>query len=101
MYNLKLGIRVKFDETFYSTLDEVKKCKYDSVDFDLCYLWGEADKQDKWFENIEEGLTAIKESGLYFNGVHISYGKRWDISNFFTPSFLQRATKRRSFSMLS
>ena len=80
MYKLKLGISVKLGDGFAENIKEIKESGFDSVDLDLCGFWSERDKEIKLYEKLEEGLETIKNSGLYFNAVHISFGVFWDFS---------------------
>lgn len=81
MYKLKLGISVKLGDDLAENIKGIKEIGFDSVDFDLCRFWSERDKEIKLYEKLEEGLETVKNSGLYFNGVHVSFGTFWDFSD--------------------
>jgi len=82
MYKLRLGKSIGFmSEDFYERLAEVKSLGYDSLDFDLCGKWIWRDLEIEGYKSIREGLEAVKKSGLYFNGVHVSFGHHWDFSS--------------------
>jgi sugar phosphate isomerase/epimerase len=81
MYKLKLGKSVPIrDQNFYEIITEMKAVGFDSADMDFCqggYIYSEEDGAE-----VEKRLEALKDSGLFFNGVHIPYGKRGsDISD--------------------
>ena len=80
MYKLKLGISVKLGDDFAENIKKIKETGFDSVDLDLCRFWSERDKEIKLYEELGEGLETVRNSGLYFNAVHISFGTFWDFS---------------------
>ena len=81
MYKLKLGRSLSFDnDQFYGELEKLSQLKYDSLDFDLCAHWTDEAKENELYKHLEKGLDAIRGSGLFFNGVHLSFGPRWDYS---------------------
>ena len=80
MKKWRVGISVKFDEDFDEKISAVEKAGFDSVDFDLCRYWRERDEEIELYKHLEKGLERIKNSNLFFNGVHISFGKYWDFS---------------------
>lgn len=81
MYKLRLGKSIGFlKEDFYERLDEAKALGYDSLDFDLCGKWTKREEEIEGYKLLRNGLEAVKASGLYFNGVHISFGRHWDFS---------------------
>ena len=79
-FDWKIGISIHFDENFCENLDAAKAAGFNSIDFDLCIYWTKRDKEIELYKHLEEGLEKIKESGIYFNAVHISFGPNWDIS---------------------
>ena len=82
MYKLRLGKSIGFvNDGYRDLLNNAKAEGLESTDFDLCnkWLWKEPDTDIR--SELEKGLTALKESGLYFNGVHIPFGRDWDFSD--------------------
>lgn len=80
MYKLKLGRSVNLG-AMEDTPKKLENLGYDSLDLDLALFWKERDKEIKTYElYLESALNAIKNSKLYFNGVHISFGPNWDFS---------------------
>ena len=81
MYKLRLGRSIGFmKEDFYERLNEAKALGYDSLDFDLCGKWTKREEEIEGYKTLRDGLEAVKASGLYFNGVHVSFGRNWDFS---------------------
>ena len=81
MYKLRLGKSVGFcSDNYYETLDEMVKNGFDSGDFDIASKWHLPEEEAEHYKTLEKGLDAFQKSGLYLNGVHISFGKNWDIS---------------------
>jgi len=79
MYRLKLGKSVKIlKEEYYDELKSMKNLGFESIDVDLCDVGFFNELYQ--FEEIEKRMQALKDSGLYFNAVHIPYGTQWDIS---------------------
>ncbi len=76
----KIGKSLSLDSNFSKELEKMKEAGFDSVDFDLCKYWTDREKEIELYKSMEDGLNAIKNSGLYFNGVHVSFGNEWDIS---------------------
>lgn len=85
MYKLKLGTSLTFyregkvNPQFGERLDELKRLGFDSVDFDLTNLWTREEIL-KAHEEFPRGLAAIKERGLYLNGIHLPFGHFRDYS---------------------
>ncbi|MBQ9806001.1 MAG: sugar phosphate isomerase/epimerase [Clostridia bacterium] len=81
MYQLRLSKSIGFlNDSFYEDLKEAVALGYDALDFDLCAKWKEREAEIEGYKSLREGLEAVKASGLYFNGVHISFGHHWDFS---------------------
>ena len=80
MKKWRVGISVKLDDDFEDNIKAVEKAGFDSVDFDLCKYWSNREKEIELYKKIEWGLEIIKNSKLFFNGVHISFGPNWDFS---------------------
>ena len=78
--NWRLGISIHFNEDFSEKIYTAKAAGFESVDFDLCLYWTNREKEIELYKGLESGLDAIRESGMYFNSVHISFGPNWDIS---------------------
>ena len=79
MYKLKLGKSVRvFDGDYYEVLENLKAYGFESVDVDLCAC-GFFNRAEE-LEELKKRMSVLKESGLFFNGVHIPYGTEWDIS---------------------
>ena len=82
MYKLRLGRSVALiNDNFYDALNEIKSLGYDSLDFDLCGKWVWEDQAADGYKAMRKGLEAVKELGLYFNGVHVPFGRAWDFSS--------------------
>ena len=79
-FGWRIGISIHFSDSFEEELAKAKDAGFSSVDFDLCQFWTKRDKEIELYTRLEEGLEAIKRSGLYFNAVHISFGPNWDVS---------------------
>ena len=79
-HNWKIGISIHFDEHFSENIDAVRAAGFDAIDFDLCIYWTKRDKEIQLYKHLEAGLEKVKESGLYFNAVHVSFGPNLDIS---------------------
>ena len=80
-FDWKIGKSLHFGENFCDEVDKLVEAGFDSIDFDLCKFWTDRQKEVALYESLETGLEKIRESGLYFNAVHISFGPNWDISN--------------------
>ena len=76
----KLGISIHFKDDFTEKLNAAKEAGFESVDFDLCIYWTNREREIELYKDLESGLDAIKESGMYFNAVHISFGPNWNVS---------------------
>ena len=82
MYKLRLGKSIGFKkEDYYDRLAEAVELGFDSVDFDICGKWATPEQEAEGYKGITKGLEALKDSGLYFNGVHIPFGRDWDFSS--------------------
>lgn len=85
MYKLKLGNFIclfrdgKKDETYLSRLDEMKKQGFDSVDFDMTFLYTQ-EEISLAYDDIRKGLKEIRERGFYLNGIHLPFGHHRDYS---------------------
>ena len=81
-YYLPLGRSLNFELDNY--VEELKKAEnlgFYSIDFDLCNFWrSPAEVEREKYEMIEERLDLLKATKLVLNGVHISFGPRWDPS---------------------
>ena len=80
MKRYKLGKSISFGDDFDENVKKMKDAGFESIDFDLCRFWYERENEIELYKNIEKGLETIKNSGLYFNAVHISFGVYWDFS---------------------
>lgn len=82
MYRLRLGSSIKFSDTdFYEKLAEAKTLGFDAVDFDIAGFCDEREKEIENYKHLAEGLAAVKSSGLFLNGVHLSFGVDWNFAN--------------------
>lgn len=79
-HNWKIGISLHFDEHFSENVDAVCAAGFDAIDFDLCVYWTNREREIELYKHLEEGLDKVKDSRLYFNAVHVSFGPNWDIS---------------------
>lgn len=81
MYKLKLGKSIRFGgDDYYEEIRTARERGLESVDFDLCTFWTQREREIEEYKELEPKLEALKASGLYFNGVHISFGRHWDFS---------------------
>lgn len=81
MYKLRLGKSLSlFRDGFAEQVKEAASLGFDAMDLDLCALWPHRDKEIEAMKGLAAGLEITKNSGLYFNGVHISFGPHWDFS---------------------
>ncbi|MBE5731854.1 MAG: sugar phosphate isomerase/epimerase [Clostridiales bacterium] len=80
MGKYRVGKSLSWDENFCVELEKMKEAGFEAVDFDLCKFRHDREKELENYKNMEDGLDAIKRSGLFFNGVHVSFGNEWDIS---------------------
>lgn len=80
-YRLRLGKSIAFcSKNFSDQLNEAKRLHFDTVDFDIAGSWSKPEEENEYYEKTEEGMAAVAEAGIPVNGVHISFGVRWDIS---------------------
>lgn len=80
-YRLRLGASISFTlKNFKQRIEEVKKAGFDTIDLDLCSQWRFPRKEKKAYETLEDRFNDVKEAGMKINGVHISFGKYWNIS---------------------
>ncbi len=81
MFRLRSGFSLKFtDENYLKHLEEAVEEKFDAVDFDIAGKWYAEEEEKEYYKHLEDGLKALKNTPLTLNGVHISFGNRWDIS---------------------
>ena len=81
MFSLRLGTSVYFcKEDYYERLAEMERLGFDAGDFDITSKWFEPDEEEEYYKNLEKGLDAFQKTGMFLNGVHISFGNDWDIS---------------------
>ena len=81
MYKLRLGKSIGLLKGgFYEIMSAAREDGLESVDFDLCGKWNNENGEIDEYKEIERGLEAVKASGLYFNGVHVPFGRDWDFS---------------------
>lgn len=82
MYQLRLGTSLSlFRDGFSDQLKQAVSLGFDAVDLDLCAFWPEREREIEAMKGLEAGLEAVKASGLYFNGVHISFGNHWNFAH--------------------
>ncbi len=82
MYKLKLGTSISlFDADFQARVMEAKALGFASMDLDLCTFWPHREKEIEAMKGLEAGLEFVKNSGLFFNGVHISFGNHWNFAH--------------------
>ena len=82
MYQLRLGTSLSlFRDGFADKLREAKELGFDSMDLDLCAFWPHREKEIEAMRGLVNGLEMVKSSGLYFNGVHISFGDHWNFAH--------------------
>ena len=81
MYKLKVGKSIGLaKDDFYDVIKNAKADGLESVDFDLCGKLTWRDRSSEAYKDPEKALEAVKASGLFFNGVHIPFGRQWDFS---------------------
>lgn len=80
MNKYRVGKSVQLSYDFENELKRIKEAGFDSVDFDLCKFWPDREKELELYKSMDAGLKVLEQSGLYFNGVHVSFGDNWDIS---------------------
>ena len=82
-FTLRLGRSIGFcqDDGFYRLLQECKDLGYDTFDFDIAGAWPNEEKENAHYSHLEWGMEYVKKVGLPVNGVHISFGTRWDYSD--------------------
>ncbi|MBO4262945.1 MAG: hypothetical protein J5903_04095, partial [Clostridia bacterium] len=76
-----LGASIQLDEGFSEKLSEAKSFGFESLDYDLTRFWRDAEREKELYKGLEKGLECIKKSGLFLNGVHLSFGTEWDFSD--------------------
>lgn len=82
MYKLRLGKSLSlFRDGFAEQVKEAKSLGFDAMDLDLCAHWPHRDKEIEAMKGLKDGLEITKSSGLYFNGVHISFGPHWNFAH--------------------
>ena len=82
-YRARLGASLSyFDKRFKEKAARAKELAFDTLDFDLCALWDEPEKQRAAYthENIEGRIETLLQSGVGLNCIHISFGEQWDVS---------------------
>lgn len=82
MYKLRLSKSINIHrEDFFDVVARAKSEGLEALDFDLCgkVIWTRQDAEG--YRKLEKALEAVKASGLPINGVHIPYGRQWDISD--------------------
>lgn len=80
-YRLRLGVSLSYcRENYEDVLKQIESLGFDSVDFDICGLWHKPDEEAVAYKTLEEKINAIRRTKLFLNGVHISFGRQWDIS---------------------
>ncbi len=82
MYKLKLGVSLSlFRDGFAEKVKEAKALGFDAMDLDLCAFWPQRDKEIEAMKGLRDGLEIVRNSGLFFNGVHISFGNHWNFAH--------------------
>ncbi|MGN1051829.1 MAG: sugar phosphate isomerase/epimerase family protein [Candidatus Scatosoma sp.] len=80
-YRLRLGKSIGFcSDGFYTNLQKAKDLGFDTIDFDVTGCWSEEEKENGYYRRLEEGMDAVLNTGIPVNGIHISFGWNWDIS---------------------
>lgn len=86
MYRLKLGTSVGMfrddegEKRFLAILDELKALEFDAVDLDMTSLWTREEILERHESAFPRALQAIKDRGLYLNGIHLPFGHYRDYS---------------------
>ena len=88
MYKLKLGVSLnvftrysaRYNENFQKNLDELVRLGFDSVDVNLCTIYGREQILQS-HELIPQGLEWVKERGLALNAVHLPFSLQRDYSS--------------------
>ncbi len=88
MYKLRLGTSLnvftrysaRYNEAFQKNLDELVRLGFDSVDVNLCTLYGREQILQS-HELIPQGLEWVKERGLEINAIHLPFSSQRDYSS--------------------
>ncbi len=82
MYKPKLGVSISlFSSDFQKKVEEAKALGFESMDLDLCAFWPQREKEIEAMKGLVAGLDIVRDCGLYFNGVHISFGNHWNFAH--------------------
>lgn len=81
-YRLRLGNSVRFcSRDFLGNLKKARELNFDTIDFDIASAWHNKELEDSFYACLEEGMYEVLKVGIPVNGIHISFGRRWDISD--------------------
>ncbi len=81
MYKLKIGRSVVLRDDFYKELAQTEQAGIDAFDLDLTVHCFDRKNEIELYKSLPAALERVKQSPLYFNGVHISFGPAWDYSD--------------------
>lgn len=82
MYKLRLGNTVKFcSDSFYMELESAKRLGFDTIDFNIAGAWYNEEIEESYYSRLDEGMAAVLNTGIPVNGIHLSFGTRWDPSS--------------------
>lgn len=97
-YKLRLGTKIwafsanKISKTIAYEIKKICAMGFESVDLDLTVIWNK-DIFEENLPQLKECLEVIKESGLFFNGVHMPYG------GFIDPAHLDAEFRKTSLKI--
>lgn len=100
-FQLKLGTKIrafsanKISKTFEYEIKKLIALGFQSIDLDISGIWHKSVFEENLL-SLKKVLDWIKDSGLYFNGVHFPFGGYMNISAFdfeFRQSSLELAKK--------
>ena len=81
-YRLRLGNTVYFcSRDFSANLKKARELNFDTIDFNIASAWHNKELEDSYYACLKEGVDEVLKIGIPVNGIHISFGTRWDISD--------------------
>ncbi len=81
-YKLRLGNTLYFcREDFHDNLEILHGLGFDTVDFNIASLWHKPEQEAEYYARLEEGMEDVLRLGMAVNGIHMSFGRSWDISS--------------------
>jgi sugar phosphate isomerase/epimerase len=62
-------------------LKKARELNFDTIDFNIASAWHNKELEDSFYGRLEEGMAEVLKVGIPVNGIHISFGTRWDVSD--------------------